>query len=593
MTDLPFFRRRGGALALTLALAVGAAGCASPSLTQPDLHVVALEDGRTLVFEVPPPPPEAALYRDFMLGWMASQSNAPDEAAQRYARVLEARPDDGNLAERAVFAALISGDYAGALAMSQKAGPQPQAEVPLVRMVLGTQALIAGDVEAARAHMGGDGLGAFNRLMAHGALAWFDLPDGEAARRRLGGALVGDPLYDGVNVYQAGLIAVALGEEARALDVFEALWLGGMRLAFGAEAHAGLLASQGRIGEAMALIDTFRAEVGHAPSLEKLAEQIRSGAPVIREPLTPRQGAALAFFGPAAAMAAQTEDDLAGVYFTLALALDPELHVARNLWGDALDRAGRFDAAMAVLGAVPPSSEYYANARAQLAWVLRRAGRSEEALATAREALERTPDRNLTIQLGDLLNSLGEEAASEAVFSQVIAEDAAQGRAPDWRILHARGTVRDRLGDWEGAKADLRRALAVNPDEAETLNYLGYSLVDRGESLSEAFDMIRRAIALEPEAGHIVDSLGWGYYRLGQFERAVEELERAASLLPGDPTIADHLGDAYWQAGRRLEAQFQWRRALALEPEEALRVSLEGKLAGTLTPGQAGAAQVR
>jgi tetratricopeptide (TPR) repeat protein len=460
--------------------------------------------------------------------------------------------------------------------------------VPLVRLVLGTQALIEGDTQAAREAMAGEGLGAFNRLMARGALAWFDLPDADAARARLSGAMVGDPLYDGVNTYQGGLIALAAGEEARALATFEALWAGGMRLAFGAEAHARLLAANGRKDEALALIDSFRAEVGHAPGLERLAQRLRAGDTVGTAKLTPRQGAALAFFGPAAAMAAQTGDDLAGVYFTLALALDPDLHVARNLWGDALDRAERFEDSIRVLEPVPESSEYYANARAQLAWVKRRAGRSDEALATAREALARTPDRNLRIQLGDLLNSLGEEAASVAVFTQVIDEDAAQGRAGDWRILHARGSIRDLMGDWDGAKADLRAALALNPEAAETLNHLGYSMVDRGENLTEAFDMIRKAIALQPDAGHIVDSLGWAFYRLGQYERAVEELERAASLMPGDATIADHLGDAYWQVGRLREAAFLWQRATTLDPAPELLETLQAKLAGTAVPTASG-----
>jgi tetratricopeptide (TPR) repeat protein len=71
-----------------------------------------------------------------------------------------------------------------------------------------------------------------------------------------------------------------------------------------------------------------------------------------------------------------------------------------------------------------------------------------------------------------------------------------------------------------------------------------------------------------------VDSLGWGLYRLGRYEEAVEHMERAAELLPVDPIVNDHLGDVYWAVGREVEARFQWQRALSFdpEPEEAERI---------------------
>ena len=82
------------------------------------------------------------------------------------------------------------------------------------------------------------------------------------------------------------------------------------------------------------------------------------------------------------------------------------------------------------------------------------------------------------------------------------------------------------------------------------LNYLGYSWVDQGINLDEGMRMIRRAVEQRPDDGYIVDSLGWAYYRLGNYDEAVKHLERAVELKPEDPTINDHLGDAYWKVGR-------------------------------------------
>ena len=83
------------------------------------------------------------------------------------------------------------------------------------------------------------------------------------------------------------------------------------------------------------------------------------------------------------------------------------------------------------------------------------------------------------------------------------------------------------------------------------LNYLGYSWIDQGINLDEGMRMIRRAVEQRPDDGYIVDSLGWAYYRLGNYEEAVKHLERAVELKPDDPTINDHLGDGYWKVGRR------------------------------------------
>jgi Flp pilus assembly protein TadD len=110
---------------------------------------------------------------------------------------------------------------------------------------------------------------------------------------------------------------------------------------------------------------------------------------------------------------------------------------------------------------------------------------------------------------------------------------------------------------------DFNRALELSPNQFQVLNYVGYTLVDRGEQLDEALDMIQRAVAAQPDAGYIIDSLGWAQYRLGYYNDAVVHMERAVELMATDPIVNDHLGDVYWAVGRKTEARFQWRRALS------------------------------
>ena len=128
--------------------------------------------------------------------------------------------------------------------------------------------------------------------------------------------------------------------------------------------------------------------------------------------------------------------------------------------------------------------------------------------------------------------------------------------------------------------------------QGNLLNYLGYSLLDRGKDLREAEDLIRKAVDQSPNDGYIIDSLGWVYYRTNQMEKAVETLEKAISLKPEDPTINDHLGDAYWRVGRKLEARYQWEAALRTTEGDPPKDKIEAKLANGL-PDQEAAAPVK
>ena len=115
---------------------------------------------------------------------------------------------------------------------------------------------------------------------------------------------------------------------------------------------------------------------------------------------------------------------------------------------------------------------------------------------------------------------------------------------------------------WPKAKADFKKALELYPDQPMVLNSVGYSWVNQGLNLEEAFKMLRRAVELQPNDGYIVDSLGWAHFKLGQYSEAAETLEKAINLKPSDPGINDHLGEAYWRVNRRIEAHFQWNHAV-------------------------------
>ena len=141
-----------------------------------------------------------------------------------------------------------------------------------------------------------------------------------------------------------------------------------------------------------------------------------------------------------------------------------------------------------------------------------------------------------------------------------------------YRLLLA--SALDRSGNWPLAKAEIEKLLTVDPNNAQALNYLGYSLLERGVERERATDMVKRAYALEPTSSAITDSLGWAYFLQGDAKQALPLLEKAAKDAGTDVAINEHLGDAYWTLGRRRDARYAWRVANhASEGETAVRLS--------------------
>lgn len=146
------------------------------------------------------------------------------------------------------------------------------------------------------------------------------------------------------------------------------------------------------------------------------------------------------------------------------------------------------------------------------------------------------------------------------------------------------GAQLEQLGQRREARLELRRTIALEPNHADALNYLGYLDAEDGVNLQEAKRLIERALALDPQNGAYLDSLGWVHFQLGEWEKAVEYLEYAARLLGHDPTIFDHLGEAYLKLGRVDQAEAAWHRALELDPElEDIKRKLESLMSREAT----------
>tara|TARA_B100001248_G_C27396286_1_gene465800 strand:- start:2526 stop:4196 length:1671 start_codon:yes stop_codon:yes gene_type:complete len=255
------------------------------------------------------------------------------------------------------------------------------------------------------------------------------------------------------------------------------------------------------------------------------------------------------------------------IYSRLAQYLDPK-HVDSTLMtADLLVELGQYDLAIKEHEKLSDSQPQFFASELGRAEALRSSGKVMVAIEVLVELTRQYPNSaNGFSILGNHYRQLEAYDKAEVSYGEAIKLYEAKGKA-GWFLYYVRGITRERLDLWSSAEKDFRKALSLNPSQPQVLNYLGYSLIEKNSNLDEALDMIERAVKESPDSGYIVDSLGWGYYKLGQYEKAVPNLERAAELMPVDPIVNDHLGDVYWMVGRKTEAEFQWRRALSFDPE--------------------------
>jgi tetratricopeptide (TPR) repeat protein len=515
-------------------------------------------------------------YGLFLAGQGALNDGRGAQAAAYFEQARAGGDDsDGLVSERAFTAALLAGDIPRAAALAPKGEGASDSGKRLGQLVMAVEDLAQDKPKLAQPLLAVASVGFPHKSMAALLAPWAAAMAGDTEASLVRPQVRGDKVVD----YFGMLGQAYLYERAKRYDEAET----DFKVLTGTEspgdmvvlAYGGFLERRGRKVDALALYAKGLAAEPRNSAL--LAARDRAAAAKAVPPPMPglKQGAAQSIMAPAATMLAAKQDQLGLAYLRMALRLDPNLNGAWLMVGDMMEAAGDPDSARLAYGKPRPGSVEYPSARAKLAWSYQGAKDSETALKLAREAAA-TGDPDAKVTLADILRVNEKFAESAEVLSTVI------GEKPDWRLLYARGIAYDRSGRWADGERDLQAALKLKPDDSELLNYLGYSWIDRGEHLSEALAMVQKAVGENPRSGAMVDSLGWAYYRLGDYKKAVETLESAVELEAGDPDINNHLGDAYWRVGRRDEANFQWRRVLTLDPEAKMKAEVEQKLANGL-----------
>jgi Flp pilus assembly protein TadD len=282
---------------------------------------------------------------------------------------------------------------------------------------------------------------------------------------------------------------------------------------------------------------------------------------------SPSDGLAELFYGLGEALTGEGGVSLGTIYLQLALDVKPDHAFALAALANAQESAKRYQDAIATYDRIPKGTPLQSAIDIRKAFNLNSLDKVDEAKAILVKLTEENPKDVRPLEaLGNILRARKQYAEAVKYFTRAIA---LLGKHDPryWGYYYARGTSYERLKNWPAAEKDLKKALALAPDQPLVLNYLGYSWIDQGTHLKEGMRLIEKAVQLKPDDGYIVDSLGWAHYKRGDYKEAVRFLERAVEIKPEDPTLNDHLGDAFWKVGREREARFQWNQALSLDPE--------------------------
>jgi tetratricopeptide (TPR) repeat protein len=518
----------------------------------------------------------------YLAALIAQKNQDVDRASYHYRKALELKGDDSRFRHLAYFFTLAKGDFDGAvqLALGNQDTSYKDTLLPILLM---TDAVDKGHMDEALSIAKSTPPSALAEMSVPLFKAWIAADRNAYEDALLHLAPLGQqPLFKGVHNLHAGLIADVTGHLDSAIRFLSSReTLGDSPNLRTVQMLASALYRNGQEDKAFDLLDKFfESSPNLRLGLSKEAYKTILTTPSIRNT---KDGLAESLFTLAFFVNEQGAKEVALAYTQMALKLRPDFSLGNFLLGEIFSAQQQYTQANAAFEKVSETSWVYHSARLNLAENYTAMDQHDAALRILTSLTEQFPDDPQTwIKIGDTYRADKQYAQAATAYSAAI-RHLGTANESHWGLYYARGVMYEQAGAWEKAEQDLKTSLKLSPEQPFTLNYLGYSWLDRGENLKEAEAMIRKAVALRPYDGFIIDSLGWALLLLDDMPGAIENLERAVELTPEDPTINSHLGDAYWLVGRKNEARFQWTRALSLEKIEKNKDLITDRLENGIT----------
>lgn len=499
----------------------------------------------------------------FLIAHHAARRGDVEEAARQYANALAADPANTNLLERSFRALYLNGQIENAAAVASKLEQHGQP------VSLGSEPIAAisakaqdwSGLEVVAQHLNEDiASRRLSIILEAWALAFQE--QGDAGLSRLL-ALADDGDANAPRQLMFSQTAAMLDYLGRGGDAVATVrtTLEQPGLTVGVVlSMASILARNGIVDDAGAVLQK---RLGASFAKDKIIADLNNGQSTLMINPDPHDLLINAVIAAGQRDQASSIGFLARLQF--AAYINPDHDLLQYHLGSQLQQIGKVEEGLALYQAITPASPLYQPTR--LAIAIHRS-REDDNLDAATVLFQEMLDLNaaqpqLWRYFGDAARRHGDHEQALSHYDKALTYGGDQAR-----LAYKRGITLDSLDRDDEAEAALRRSIRLDKSNAYALNYLGYWMLEHEGDPEEALGLIRAAVSAQPRNGYFMDSLGWGYYRLGQYERAVLFLERAVILRPTDPIITDHLGDAYHKVGRLREAIFQWKRVLEAPGDE-------------------------
>ncbi|MFZ5568813.1 MAG: tetratricopeptide repeat protein [Thermodesulfobacteriota bacterium] len=247
------------------------------------------------------------------------------------------------------------------------------------------------------------------------------------------------------------------------------------------------------------------------------------------------------------------------VVLTGMLQAAPQSSDLNYLTGAAYNHMEKYHEAIGYFQKVKADSRFYENAVIYIAYIYQAQKKNQEAIDHLRQAIQQSPMRTeFYLYLGAFYEESEQYDQSESILKAGL-----DVNPNNTRLLFRLGVVYHKCNKKDDSIAQMEKVVQLDPEDAHALNYLGYTYLELNRKLDQAENLIRKALELLPDDGYITDSLGWLYFKRGEYEKAVEILRKAADLVPDDPIILEHLGDAYLKTENPEKALKSYQQALS------------------------------
>lgn len=519
----------------------------------------------------------------FLSGRFARHEQDLDEAAKYLGETLARDPDNRPLIHETMRMNLLAGHTAKAIELAHRLEDEA-GDDPLISTILMVEQLKKGDYAKAEQRVKATPKAGLYGVVRPLILEWLSIGAGDVVgQANLQPIIEKSGFFAPFLTYHEALMNDVLGNDALARDAYvKASQDPSITPYRVVEALANFYQRQGQWQQAQKVYDTYASANPDSTLLpEKITPSDKEIPPLVN---SAQDGLAELFFTTASILFGEESSQETFLYLRIALALRPNLPPAQLMLANLYEQMEDYPHAIAVYDGIAPGNVFYRRGQIRKALNLEAMGKTADAVALLEQVSDKYPkDNSASITLGDMLRDAEAFEKAAGAYTDAIAR-AEPLRNSDWPLLYARGISFERAGEWGKAEADFKRALQLEPNQPDVLNYLSYSWLTLNKNIDQARDYLEIAVSARPEDAHILDSYGWAQYLAGDYGQAVTQLEKAAEMMPDDPTVNDHLGDAYWRVGRQTEAKFQWQRALNFKPGTAEEEIIRGKLENGLSP---------